>query len=279
MLLTAAVILLLLGTAPVRNPDSLPRELGHSTVLLAGTDQDGYRTDTILLVSLARGEPVRLLSIPRDTYVPNYTSHKINAVYGAAGGGSAGMELLMKEVGGLIGFEPDGYVLMNMDVVVRVVDLLGGVDYNVPQDMNYDDNAQNLHIHLAAGQQHLDGAQVIELLRFRSGYADADIGRTAVQRDFLQAALKQWLTPSNLKKLPDLLALYRSEGVTADLSFRNLMWIARVLVKADFRSAVTDDVLPGWADMVDGSSVYMVERTAAANLLREYNPYKQSEEN
>ena len=251
---------------------------GPRLLKMAGADLGGYRTDTILLLSLERGEPVRLLSIPRDTYVANYTTHKLNAVYGAVGGGTAGMELLMREVGNVIGFEPDGYVLVDMDVVVRAVDLLGGVDYNVPQDMNYDDDSQNLHIHLTAGQQHLDGQQVIELLRFRSGYADADIGRTAVQRDFLRTALRQWLTFSNVKKLPDLLNMYKGEGVTADLTFRNLMWIARVLVKADLASAVTDDVLPGWADMVDGSSVYMVERTAAANLLREYNPYAVNEE-
>ncbi len=278
LFLTVAVVLLLLGRAPVRNPDGLPREAGHSTILLAGTDQDGARTDTILLISLERGEPIRLLSIPRDTYVPNYTTHKINAVYGAVGGGKEGMELLMKEVAGFTGFEPDGYVLMDMDVLVRAVDLLGGVSYNVPQDMNYDDSVQNLHIHLTAGEQHLNGAQVIELFRFRSGYADEDDGRTALQKDFLRTALKQWLTPSNVKKLPDLLTLYRSEGVTADLSFRNLMWIARVLVKADLRSAVTDEVLPGWADMVDGSPVYIVEKAAAANMLREFNPYKQPEE-
>lgn len=273
LLLTAAVVLLLIGTAPVRNPEGAPREAGHSTVLLAGTDLDGVRTDTIMLISLERGEPVRLLSIPRDTYMANYTTHKLNAVYGAVGGGEAGMELLMKEVGNVIGFEPDGYVLVDMDVAIRAVDILGGVDYNVPQDIDNNEYSQGSHIRLSAGEQHLNGEQVMELLRYRAGYANADIGRTEVQRDFLRTALKQWLTFSNIKKLPDLVSLYKGEGVTASLSFRNLMWIARVLVKADLFSAVTDDVLPGWADMVDGSSVYMVERTAAANMLKDYNPY------
>ena len=263
--------LLLLGTAPVRNPDGADREPGHSTILLAGTDQGGSRTDTIMLLSLERGGRLRLLSIPRDTYVPNYTSRKLNAVYGAVGGGEAGMELLMDETAKLLGFAPDGYALVDMDVVVRAVDILGGADYDVPQDMDYDDAGQDLSIHLRAGEQHLNGEQVLDLLRFRSGYADADIGRTAVQRDFLRQALDQWLRPSHLRQLPALLSLFH-ENVSSSLRFRNLMWIARVLLKADLKD-MDSQVLPGWADMADGSSVYMVDRSAAAEMLREYSPY------
>ncbi|MBR6208572.1 MAG: LCP family protein [Oscillospiraceae bacterium] len=272
LLLLAGLVLLLMGTAPVRNPGGAAREPGHSTILLAGTDRGGSRTDTIMLLSLERGERLRLLSIPRDTYVPNYSSYKLNAVYGAVGGGEAGMELLMDETAKILGFAPDGYALVDMDVVTRAVDILGGVDYDVPQDMDYDDPSQDLSIHLHAGEQHLNGEQVLGLLRFRSGYADADIGRTAVQRDFLRQALGQWLRPAHLRQLPALLSLYQ-ENVTSSLRFRHLMWIVRVLIKADLKD-MESQVLPGWPDMVNGSSVYMADQSAAAELLREYSPYK-----
>ncbi len=111
----------------------------------------------------------------------------------------------------------------------------------------------------------------MQLVRFRSGYANADIGRTEVQRAILEAAVRQWLRPSNVSKLPELWRLYR-ENMTSDLSMRNLLWVARVLLKAG-RGTMDAGVLPGWADMVEGSSVYMVDRTIAEAVLTDYNPY------
>lgn len=58
-----------------------------------------------------------------------------------------------------------------------------------------------------------------------------------------------------------------------DLSVRNLLWIARVLLKAD-ASAMETEVLPGWADMAGAYSVYMIERSAADQMLKEYDPWR-----
>lgn len=273
LVLAAALVLMLTGTAPVRAEEGRSRIPGRSTVLLAGTDREGYRTDTILLVSLdQRAGTAALLSIPRDTYAPAYTVPKINSAYGAAGGGERGMEELMGQVRSILGFSPDAYVLVDMNVLSEAVDLLGGLDFNVPQDMQYMDLAQDLIIDLRAGLQHLTGDQVMQLLRFRSGYANADIGRTEVQREFLKEALKQWFKPSNLKIFPQLWTLFR-EKMVSDLSFRELMWIARVLVKAD-REDMEAAVLPGWADMAGDASVYMVDQTALPTLLPTYSPYE-----
>ena len=273
LVIFAAVAALLLGTPPVRNPENALRRSGKCNILLAGTDADGTRTDTIMLLSLDQtGGTLRLLSIPRDTYAAGYGASKLNSVYSAGGTGASGMELLMDQVAGVIGFAPDAYVLVDLDCFVEAVDLLGGVDFDVPMDMHYDDPAQGLAIHLSAGYQHLDGEQAMELVRFRSGYANADIGRTEVQRAFMKAALRQWLRPSNLAALPSLWRLYWDNMVT-DLTPRNLLWIARMLIKADLEEMQTD-VLPGWADMVGGSSVYFIDPFAAEDVLRPYDPYQ-----
>ncbi len=271
LLLAAVLVLLLTGQPPVRNPEGWARTPGHSTILLAGTDKSGERTDTIMLLSLERGAGIRLLSIPRDTYTPEYAAFKINSAYGSRGGGAAGMEELMSAVARTVGFSPDGYVLVDMDAFVQTADLLGGLDFQVAADMDYDDDSQDLHIHLRAGEQHLDGEQIMQLVRFRSGYANADIGRTEVQRAILEAAVRQWLRPANVPKLPELWRLYR-ENMTSDLSTRNLLWVARVLLKAG-RGTMDAGVLPGWADMVEGYSVYMVDRTVVDAVLQDYNPY------
>lgn len=87
-----------------------------------------------MLLSLdGRGRTARLLSIPRDTYVnAPYSLPKINSACGAAGGGAAGMEELVSQVEGLLGFRPDGYVMVDIDAFVEIVDIMGGVDFNVP---------------------------------------------------------------------------------------------------------------------------------------------------
>ena len=78
--------------------------------------------------------------------------------------------------------------------------------------------------------------------------------------------------PYLMQKLPELWRIYK-ENMLSDLSFRNYLWITRVLVKAQ-QGDMTAEVLPGWADMVDGSSVYMMDQSAAPILLANYSPYQ-----
>ena len=260
LLLFAAMALLLWGAPPDARPGTA-RTAQRYNILLAGTDAEGYRTDTVMLLSVDSSDrSLRLLSIPRDTYTPDFAVPKINSAYGAGG-----MAELMRQAEKLLGFPPDAYVLVDLDI-------LGGLDYDVPQDMLYDDPLQDLHINLKAGYQHLNGEQVMGLVRYRSGYATADIGRTEVQRDFFKEALRQWATVENLRRAPELWSLYR-QRVDSSLSVRNLMWLVRVLLKADPADMQTE-LLPGWPDMAGDFSVYMVERTSADQMLKNYDPWK-----
>ena len=114
------------------------RKDGCTTILLAGTDESGDRTDTIMLLNINREEKrMSLMSIPRDTKVNStYVPHKINSAYGVNGKGEEGMDSLMDYVADCIGFRPDGYVLLELDVFIELVDLFGGVEFDVPMDMN-----------------------------------------------------------------------------------------------------------------------------------------------
>ena len=95
--------------------------------------------------------------------------------------------------------------------------------------MRYSDPSQGLEIKLSAGKQHLDGAEAIQLVRFRSGYAMADITRTSVQRDFVKAAFTQWASVKSVVKLPVLMGILR-KNVTTDLSAANMMWLCRAIL-------------------------------------------------
>lgn len=197
------------------------------TILLAGTDESGDRTDTIMLLNVDRGQKrMSLMSIPRDTKVNStYVPHKINSAYGVNGKGTEGMGSLMDYVAQCVGFRPDGYMLLELDVFIELVDLFGGMEFDVPVDMDYEDPSQDLYIHLSKGLQTLDGEEAMGLVRFRSGYADADIGRVSVQRDFMLAAIDQWVSVKNVFRLPQALSLLGKYAQT-DLSMSNLLWLA-----------------------------------------------------
>jgi len=276
LLLVPIGLALLLARQPVAAEGLGARKPGVSTILLAGTDRSDDRTDTLILLTLdRRGRRASLVSIPRDTLVNGpYSVPKINGVYGVNGGGEEGIDMLLQRVGECIGFEPDGYALIDLDAFVDLVDAMGGVKFDVPQDMYYDDPSQDLHIALSAGEQRLDGQQAMGLVRFRKGYTQADLQRVSVQRDFLAAAAKQWLGPKLLFKAPALLKLFQ-ENVETDLTTGNLVWAAAGLMAA--RSNLTAATLPGTARDILGGSYYVLDPGAVAGMVNELcNPYEKA---
>ncbi len=198
-----------------------------STVLIAGLDESGLRTDTLMLLCADRDEgTINLMSIPRDTKVnSSYYPQKINLAYHANGAGDEGMYWLMDYVRRCVGFKPDGYILLDLDCLIELVDLFGGVEFNVPCRMQYADPSQDLYIDLEPGVQTLNGEEAMGLVRFRSGYAMADLERINVQRDFVMAAMDQWMSLGNIAKAFDALDILEKYSRT-DLSNRNLLWFA-----------------------------------------------------
>ena len=266
LLLFAGLIALLLGTPPVRNPYQLKRADSHSTVLLGATYKDGSGADTVMLLSLKRGEEgVRLLSIPTDIYAPEYPVPILGAAYGAGG-----EEELMRAAEKVLGFSPDGYLLLDLDFFIRAADLLGGLDFSVPRDMEYTDETLALDMTFKAGDQHLSGRQVVSLVRCWAG-RNGENGDAQALRELLRAAFSQWLRPSTLGSASELWTLFRRNADT-DLTVRNLLWIARVMVKTN-PETVSVDVLPGWTEGAGAYSVYVLERSGTDALLRKYDPY------
>lgn len=251
------------------------RKSGVSTILLIGTDAGGTRTDTMMLMKLnSKADTISLVSIPRDTLVNgSYSVPKLNGVYGINGGGEEGMEMLLQRVSECIGFYPDGYVMVNLDGFVDLVDIMGGVTFDVPQDMYYNDPSQDLYIDLKAGEQKLDGKEAMGLVRFRYGYAEADITRTSVQRDFVSAAVDQWMGPKLLFKAPQLLHWLES-NVETDMSLRNMLWLAWTMFGADTDN-MTTEILPGSAANINGGSYYVLSPYDVVNTVNEsLNPYE-----
>ena len=162
---------------------------------------NGYLTDTIIYVraNLETGK-IAYMSIPRDTYIknPHAIGNKINAIYR-----KVDMEPLIQQVEKMLKVNIDYYLLVDAEIVKNVVDAIGGVEFDVPINMRYDDPTQNLHINLKKGLQLLDGNKAEQVIRFRknndgTGYRLGDIDRVKVQQNFIKAFIKQAATPQNI---------------------------------------------------------------------------------
>lgn len=247
---------------------------GFYNILIVGTDDDGFRTDTIMIARLdVTDHTVAVMSIPRDTMVESVMSvPKINGVYGYAGKGEKGINNLKSHLAKLLGFEVDGYAIVNLKAFVELVDLVGGVEFNVPMRMYYSDPTQDLYIDLQAGLQKLDGQQAMQLVRYRKGYATQDLQRTEVQQDFLQALAQQCLKVSNLTKIGEMADLFK-EHVTTDLTVGNIAYFGQELLKCDFENMYTY-TLEGEAVYLNGVSYYAIYLHNTLEAVNGYfNPY------
>lgn len=247
---------------------------GKINVLVVGVDKDGTRSDVNMLFSLdPKEKTVNLMSIPRDTRVEfKKGSHgKINACIGKQNG----EELLIETVKDLTGMPIHNFCKVNFEGLRNIIDILGGVEFDVPMDMDYDDPAQDLHIHLKKGKQTLNGADAEGLLRFRKGYATGDLGRIDMQQAFLKELINQKLSPKYIfKAVPVVKEI--SKNVETDMSVMYMLkyaWKFRDSDKVDFNSYT----LPGASKMIGGVSYYLCDEAATENLVRTQFGYSDGE--
>ncbi len=281
-LLILAVILaglyFLLFQAPEQSQDGVhTRKDGLYNILICATDEEELRTDTMMIATLdEKNDTVALTSLPRDTIVANGQAvPKLNGVYGLYGGGEVGAEALMSEVSTLLGFRPDGYVVLDYQIFKDVVDAMGGVTFDVPMDMVVDNaNDPEDVLYISAGEQLLDGTTALGVCRFRSGYAMADIQRQYVQQNFVKAMIKQCLSPGKLLKLPGVYSA-AMDNVLTDLSGANVRYLALKVLLADV-SEIQQNTLPGEGVSYNGVSCYGLYGQSVVDMVNEVmNPYEE----
>ena len=210
----------------------------YYTVLILGRDTGGGgNTDTMLLASYdVTNQKATVMSIPRDTMVNvPWDVKRINSVYNYYGGGEKGIKALYREISQLVGFEPDYQVIVEWEAVGKIVDAMGGVYFDVPRDMNYEDPYQDLSIHQAKGYRLLSGEDAMQVLRYRHdnrkngkmlGYPDGDLGRIKTQQGLLKAMIEQLMSLKNITKVNEFIKVF-NENVETDLSLQNMLWFAK----------------------------------------------------
>ena len=246
------------------------------TFLLAASDQSSGNADTIMVATYdVPNARVGVVSIPRDTLVDRKTP-KINAAYL----GKDGASTLKSVVADLVGFPIDYYITVDISAFKALVNAVDGVDFYIPCDMDYDDPTQDLSIHYQEGMRHLDGAQALEVVRFRhnndgSGYPMQDLDRIKTQQAFLKAVADKLFSLQSVIKIPEFARIF-SENVTSsdNLSLGNMIWFGNQALNIGTEN-IHFTTLPGEAKTVYGGSYFVLDADACLTLLNEsFNPYK-----
>lgn len=198
-----------------------------------------YRTDSIILARIdPQDKTVSMISIPRDTRVEieGYGEQKINAAY--AFGGPA---LAIDTVSELAGVEINHYAEVDFEGFQHVVDALGGVEVDVPMEIN-DDMAGG---YVPAGKQTLNGEQALILCRSRhayDNYGNGDAMRAANQRMVLSAIMQKVMS-SDVATMTNTVGTL-SEYITTDFSVASIVGLAQSMVGIDVAKNVYTAGLP-----------------------------------
>lgn len=258
------------------------RKDDYFTFLLLGKDTSSGSTDTIILVSYdVKAGEVNFMSIPRDTMVNIPKDMKrINSIYSS----KAGIDGLKEHVGYLTGVTPDNYVVVEWKAVGRIVKALGGVWFDVPFNMNYDDPYQDLHIHQEKGYRLLDGDDAMQVVRWRKnndGTNYGDTTRVDTQQAFLKAVAKQCLQLGNVTKVKEFAEVF-AENIKTDLTISNILWLAEHAMGLDMEK-IQFMTLPGehngfaWSRTYKNNQSYVFADPAqVVEMVNAYfNPYNE----
>ena len=241
--------------APITEEQKAAFASGKITVLMMGSDrregEEQSRSDTLMVAFVDLDQKqIRLLSMPRDTYVTIPTTGeqtKINHSYAYGG-----VDLVKQTLESNFGIKCDYYMDVDFQGFIDVIDALGGITLDVPRDMYYPDEG----IDLTAGVQDLDGSKALQFCRFRSD-GQGDLGRIDRQQAFLVAMKEKMFSAGTLLKIPDICSAVM-ENMQTDFTGTQILQILLQLKNGvDFQTYQPDNI-PEYKD--DISYVFMTDK-------------------
>ncbi len=242
--------------------------------LLMGVDRaesqgELTRTDTMMLVKVDFEKPaIDLISLPRDSRVLiNGGYDKLNSahVYG-------GPELTIQSIRDWLNIDLDYYVKVDFKAVQDIVDAMGGVDFEIPdngiQYKYYDENDDGQLF--VPGMQRLDGMRALGFLRFRDGYDNGDIGRVEAQQTFMKAIVEQLLSSSNISNIPGYIKTYY-ENVETNISW-NEIWDMMGYISQLSDVELNAYTVPGVGEYIDEISYYVIDEEGTREMIKRLLP-------
>lgn len=279
LLVSLTCLIALWNLFPLRSMDLLPRSVAESgrvqqdtdrgsvmRILVMGTDRSADLTDSMLIVALdpSVGE-VRVVQIPRDTYA-EYTERDCKKLNGASA--TLGDPELLRFLSDAMQIDLHAYVKLNLDVLEQLVDAIGGVDVEIPGGMFSPQAVNDLGLPVSEGCVHLNGTAAESFVRYRAGYATADLGRLNAQKLFLRAVAKKChaLSLSQVIRV----ACIALPQIRTDLAFSQIISILTVLKRCD-PNGFPIATLPGQAVREPGGACYYsLNREGSARVLRTF---------
>lgn len=278
-----------------QNPRSQFPGKDRITILLVGKDYNrdrkgmeytkNSRSDTIMMLAVdLEAKTIGAVSIPRDTKVraPDGRVGKINGTFARGG-----IDLLSETLYDMFGVRFDYHVVIKPDAVKEIVNALGGVEVETIDEMHYDDNWGNLHIHLPKGRFRINGEQAIGFTRFRevnryrmnergqmiplrnvkSSLEEGDGRRMARQQQLIRAMVAEANRAGNLWQADDVI----------DTGFRqletDLKRIQLLALSALFRGAKESQIMTSTlegTDSMEGGAYYMILDEERARATVDY---------
>ncbi|NLO46782.1 MAG: LCP family protein [Clostridiales bacterium] len=260
--------------APSLSVNGSLRKDAFYTFVIVGMDDDNGNTDTIIIGALdVKNKKLNMVSIPRDTLVNvPWNPRKANTLLMHS---DDGLDGFMRRLKDLTGFVPDSYFIVNLQAFVSLVDEIGGIEFDVPIDMDYEDPEQDLFIHIKAGLQPLDGEKALKVIRFRSGYPTQDIGRIETQQNLLKALAKKCLRLDNWDKIDDFAQIFR-DNVETDLDLGIIIWYGRQIMRLKQEDIIFHTVPENYNDWVSGRSYCTILLDEWLEMINAtINPFKE----
>lgn len=246
------------------------QERSVENFVVAGVDDDGTRTDIILLCQYNMAEnKMTILQVPRDTKIETERADKkINSAYGSKEKEKA----LSAALEQLTGIKTDKYAIITFKGFRDIIDAIGGVEIEVPMRMYYTDPVQNLTIDLRKGKQTLNGKQAEMFMRFRqnndgSGYPDGDVGRVKTQREFYTAVANKLLSGNTVLKAPKLLGIVQ-KSLKTNFSGEEMLSYAGKAMKLNLDN-ITILQAPGEGKYIGKVSYFVVDTEKLKELVEQ----------
>ena len=208
---------------PLRDRESpLRKEQVHLTekepfsLLLLGIESNG-RTDTTMVITVnPKQRTIKMLGIPEDTRVQIARSgnwEKISHAYQ-----KGGVELSMETVERFLDIPIDYHVTINTEGVKELIDAIGGITIENPQDFTYDGQ------HFAAGRIQLNGSGALAYMRMRELEPDGEEGRQKRRHEVIEEVIRSGANIHTLTNY-DKIATTLMNNVKTNITLKEMLKI------------------------------------------------------
>ena len=253
---------------------------GQFSVLFLGTDESRSNTDVMMIAmfDIAKNE-INILQIPRDSFVPQYTSFeagKINSVYTMGDQNKTQIQRIVDCIEETFCIPIDRYETTSCTDIVDIVDLIGGVPINMPYTIEYEPGKT-----IYAGEQVLSGQQAEWMVRFRHAYNEGDIGRMKAQRLFMAAAMERVCDIGTIELMGYVDKIVKQKLMGSDLSMDEISKLSDFATSIGM-DKITMHMLPGEGynyyppqpSQYPWYSVWSIHKGPTVNLVNAYfRPY------